>query len=77
MANHHAKALLHLARPSVGSDVRALLREFAGLAGVFRVVPLSKIPRLLAIDYDPRVIGVRTVLARARRGWSAARLVGT
>jgi hypothetical protein len=76
MATHHAKALLHLASPSIGSDVRSLLREFAGIAGVLRVVPLSRIPRLLVIDYDPSVIALRTLLARARRGWSAARLVG-
>jgi hypothetical protein len=71
MAKDHAKALLHLARPSVGSDVRGLLREFAGLAGVFRVVPLSRVPRLLVIDYDPSVIALR-MLSRPR----TARLVG-
>jgi hypothetical protein len=77
MTKDHAKALLHLARPSVGNDVRRLLREFAGLAGVSRVVPLSRIPRLLVIDYDPSVIALRTLLARARSGWSAARLVAS
>ena len=71
-----AKVLLHLASPSVGNDVRGLVRELAALTGVVRVVPSTRVSRLLLIDYDPTVIGVRTLLARARRGWTAARLVG-
>ena len=76
MENRLAKVLLHLASPTVGNDVRGLVRELAALTGVVRVVPSTRVSRLLLIDYDPTVIGVRTVLARARRGWTAARLVG-
>jgi hypothetical protein len=52
------------------------VRELAALAGVARVAPGTRVSRLLLIDYDPTVIGERTLLARARRGWTAARLVG-
>ena len=76
MEYRFAKVLLHLASPSVGNDVRGLVRELAALTGVVRVVPSTRVSRLLLIDYDPTVIGVRTLLARARRGWTAARLVG-
>jgi len=76
MAKRRTKVLLHLASPSVGKDIRGLLREFSGLAGVLRVVPVASFSRLLRVDYDPGAIAFRTLLARARRGWSAARLVG-
>ncbi len=76
MRNRHAKVLLHLASPTVGNDVRRLVRELAALAGVARVEPGSRLPRLLFIDYDPTVIAVRSLLACARRGWTAARLAG-
>jgi hypothetical protein len=76
MEHRFAKVLLHLASPTVGNDVRGLVRELATLAGVVRVVPSTRVSRLLLIDYDPTVIGVRALLARARRGWTAARFVG-
>jgi hypothetical protein len=73
----NANVLLHLASPSVGNDVRRLVRELAALAGVARVVPRARVPRLLSIDYDPTAIAVRTLVGHARRGWAAAQLVGT
>jgi hypothetical protein len=76
MKVRHAKVLLHLAGPTIGNDVRRLVRELAALAGVARVVPGARVPRLLHIDYDPAVIGARSLLACARRGWTAARLAG-
>src|SRR5215475_11605584 len=76
MENRYAKLLLHLAGPTIGSDVRGIVRGLAALAGVARVVPGARVPRLLFIDYDPTVIGERTLLAFARREWTAARLVG-
>ena len=76
MENRYSKVLLHLASPTIGSDVRRLVRELTALAGVARVVPGARVPRLLLIDYDPTVIGVRTLLSCARRGWTAARFVG-
>ena len=76
MENRLAKVLLHLAGPTIGNDVRGLVRELAALAGVARVAPGSRVPRLLLVDYDPAVISVRSLLACARRGWTAARLAG-
>ena len=76
MHKRNAKVVLHLAGPTIGNDVRRLMCELAALAGVARVVPGSKVSRLLLIDYDPTVIGVRTLLAYARRGWTDARAVG-
>ena len=76
MENRYAKVLLHLAGPTIGSDVRGIVRGLAALAGVARVAPGARVPRLLFIDYDPTVIGERTLLAFARREWTAARLVG-
>ena len=71
-----ANVLLQLARPSLGNDVRGLIRELTALAGVARVVPAAWLPRMLLINYDPTVIAVRTLLARAKRGWRAAQLAG-
>ena len=76
METRHRNVLLHLANPSIGNEVRGLVRELAALAGVSRVVPVSRVSRVLLVAYDPSVIAVRTLLACARRGWSAARLVG-
>jgi hypothetical protein len=76
MEKRNANVLLHLASPSVGKDVRGFIRDLTTLAGVARVVTAAWLPRLLLISYDPTVIAVRTLLARARRGWTAARLVG-
>jgi len=70
------KVFLHLASPTVGHDVRRLVREVAALAGVARVAPGSRASNLLRIDYDPALISVRTLLACARRGWTAVRRVG-
>jgi hypothetical protein len=69
--------LLHLARPSVGNDIRALIRDLTRLAGVARVAPGSRVSNLLRIDYDPARISMRTLLARARRDWSVVRGLGT
>jgi hypothetical protein len=76
MENRFAKVLLYLASPTVGNDVAGLVRELAALTGVARVVPNTRVSRLLLIDYDPTVIGEWTLLARARRSWTAARFVG-
>ena len=77
MKPHNANVLLHLARPSVGSDVRALIRDLTRLVGVARVAPGSRVSNLLRVDYDPALISLRTLLARARRGWSVVRGLGT
>ena len=76
MEKRTANVLMHLASPSVGNDVSRLVRELTALTGVARVVPSTRVSRLLLIDYDPNVVAARTVLARARRGWAAAKLVG-
>lgn len=76
MKERNSTVLLHLAGPTIGSDVRSLVRGLSRLAGVARVVLGSRVPRLLFVDYNPTVIGERTVLAYARRRWTATRLVG-
>ena len=76
MEKLYDKVFLHLASPTVGNDVRRLVREVATLAGVARVAPGSRASNLLRIDYDPALTSVRTLLAYARRGWAAVLRVG-
>lgn len=76
MKKRVTSVLLHLARPVVGNEVREVLRELSSLAGVERIAPSAKVPRLLAIDYDPEVIAAPTLIGHARRRWAAAQLVG-
>lgn len=75
MENRAQNALLHLAGPTVGNEIRKLVRELVRLAGVRNVAPSTKIPRLLSINYDPDVIHAQTLVHYARRGWLGARLV--
>jgi hypothetical protein len=76
MEKHYNNVFLHLASPTIGNDVRRLVRELASLAGVARVAPGSRVSNLLSIDYDPALISMRALLACARRGWAAVRRVG-
>ena len=76
MEKLYDKVFLHLASPTVGNDLRRLVREVATLAGVTRVAPGSRASNLLRIDYDPALISMRTLLACARRGWAAVRRIG-
>ncbi len=76
MEKIYDKAFLHPASPTIGNDVRRLVREVATLAGVARVAPGSRASNLLRIDYDPALISMRTLLACARRGWATVRRVG-
>ena len=77
MKKGYANVLLHLARPSVGKDIRVLIRDLTTLAGVARVAPGSRVSNLLRIDYDPALISLRTLVARARRSWLVVRGLGT
>jgi hypothetical protein len=70
------KVFLHLASPTIGNDVRRLVREVATLAGVARVAPGSRASNLVRIDYDPELISVRILLAYVRRGWTTVHRVG-
>jgi hypothetical protein len=76
MNKRNANVLLHLAKPAVGNEVREVLRELATVAGVARIAPSAKVPRLLMIDYDPAVVAAATLVGHARRRWAAAQLVG-
>jgi hypothetical protein len=76
MQKRNANVLLHLAGPAAGNEVREVLRELSGLAGVERVAASAKLPRLLLIDYDPELVTASTLVGHARRRWTAARLVG-
>ena len=77
MKKHYDKVFLQLASPTIGNDVRRLVRDLAARAGVARVAPASSVSNLLRIDYYPALISMRTLLACARRGWAAVRRVGT
>ena len=66
---------MQLASPRVGNEVRKVIRELARVTGVRRVASGAKVPRLLTIDYDPKVIQAAVLLHYVRRGWAAARLV--
>ena len=76
MEKGNVNVLLHLARPGVGNDIRGLIRDLATLAGVTRVAPGSRVSNLLSVDYDPALITLRALLARARRRWSVVRGLG-
>ena len=76
MEKLYDKVFVHLASPTIGNDVRRLVREVATLAGVARAAPGSRASNLLRIDYDPALISMRTLLACARRGWVTVRRVG-
>jgi hypothetical protein len=75
MNTRNATALLQLAGPKVGNEVAKLVRELKRLAGVARVAPSGKIPRLLRINYDPKVIAIQALFHHTRRSWTGARLV--
>jgi hypothetical protein len=70
-----ARILMRLASPQVGNEVRKAIRELARVAGVRRVAARAKVPHLLSIDYDPKVIQAAVLLHYVRRGWAGARLV--
>jgi hypothetical protein len=71
-----AKVLMHLAGPIVGAEIREIVRDLARVAGVARVRPGAKLPKLLLVDYDPTVVAAQSLVALARRRWTAAQLVG-
>ena len=71
-----ANVLVHLAGPVVGSEVRDVVQELAGVAGVARVRPGAKLPKLLLVDYNPAMVAAQALVAAARRRWPATQLVG-
>ena len=75
MEGRIAKTLVQIAAPRAGNEVRKLLRGLARVAGIHRIVPMTKIPRLLSINYDPKVIQPTTLVQYIRRSWAGARLV--
>ena len=76
MKELYDNVFLQLASPTIGNDVRRLVREMSTLAGVARVAPGSRASNLLRIDYDPALTSMRTLLTCARRGWATVRRVG-
>ena len=75
METRIGKAVLQLAGPRVGNEIRKLVSELARVAGIRRIATITKIPRLVSINYDPRVIQAETLVHHVRRGWAGARLV--
>jgi len=75
MKARFGRILMQLASPRVGSEFRKVIAELVRLAGVRRVASSTKIPRLLAIDYNPKVTQASALVRFVRRGWAGARLV--
>jgi len=75
MERRIAKTLVQLAAPRAGNEFRKLVHGLARIAGIHRIVPMTKIPRLLSVDYDPNVIQPNTLVHYIRRSWAGARLV--
>jgi len=50
------------------------VRDLSRIAGVTRVRPGAKLPKLLLVDYNPAVVAAQSLVALARRRWTAARL---
>jgi hypothetical protein len=76
MESRNANVLMHLAGPIVGAEIREIVRELAQMPGVARVRPGAKLPKLLLVDYNPAAVAAQSLLAAARRRWTAAQLVG-
>ena len=76
MVGFDPSAAFVLASPTIGNDVRRLVRELASLAGVAHVAPGSRVSDLLSIDYDPALVSMRALLSCARHGWAAVGRVG-
>ena len=76
METRNANVLMYLAGPIVGAEIREIVRDLARVAGVARVRPGAKLPRVLLVDYDPTLVAAQALLALVRRRWSAAQLVG-
>jgi hypothetical protein len=76
METRYANVLMHLAGPMVGAEIREVVRDLAAVAGVERVRPGAKLPKLLLVDYNPAIVAAQSLLAHARRRWTAAQLVG-
>jgi hypothetical protein len=76
MEHRSVNVLMHLAGPIVGAEIRDIVRDLSRIAGVARVRPGAKLPKLLRVDYDPAVVGTESLVAHARRRWTAAQLVG-
>ncbi|HTO48437.1 MAG TPA: hypothetical protein VML91_12435 [Burkholderiales bacterium] len=72
METRNASVLMHLARPVVSAEIREIVR----VAGVARVRPGAKLPKLLLVDYDPAVVAAQSLVAHARRRSTATQLIG-
>ena len=76
MEQRNANVLMHLAGPIVGAEIREIVHDLAQVPGVTDVRPGAKLPKLLLVDYDPTVVAAQSLVALARRRWTAAQLVG-
>ena len=63
MPTRNANVLMHLAGPIVGAEIRDIVRDLACVAGVARVRPGAKLPKLLLVDYDPAVVAAQSLFA--------------
>ena len=65
MATRIANVLMHIAGPIVGAEIREIVRDLSRVAGVARVRPGAKLPKLLLDRLRPRD-DRRPVARRAR-----------
>jgi hypothetical protein len=72
----YANVLMHFATrldERQVDDARAVL---AVVAGVARVEPGRKLPQLLLVDYDPRIVSAQALLDAVRHRGLAPQLIG-
>ena len=72
----YANVLMHFAAHLDDRQVEDARAALAAVAGVARVEPGRKLPQLLLVDYDPRVVSAQALIDAVRHRGLAPRLVG-
>jgi len=72
----HANVLMHFAARLDDQQVDDARAALAAVAGVARVEPSRKLPQLLLVDYDPRVVSAQALLDAVRHRGLAPQLIG-
>lgn len=73
---NHANVLMHFAARLDEHQVDDVRAALAAVAGVARVEPGRKLPQLLLVDYDPRVVSAQALIDAVRHRGLTPRLVG-
>lgn len=72
----YANVLMHFAARLDERQVDDARTALAAVAGVARVEPGRKLPQLLLVDYDPRVVSAQALLDAVRHRGLAPQLIG-